>query len=562
MTDEIIYGLMEVFKRANNQYLKLSEITRRMQAQGFYQNVEFAEAAADIYLHYLNPPLFHEIENYRSADWGRKWSVAHWLPSKENNLQNSAASLLQTENEIQRAILPSETETKNRTTLFYEQDKENNPYDSTASLLQVGKEIQRTLSESEIREGTISLYGQDFYSFFASMDKHQRSQMGVDIVYYASEKSTCTIQPDDQNHWALKGEWLKDWYKENRIEPTHKIWLFIENITPLEIRIYTEWERNPDAYRRYKLLQESNPSPSVNLPIWYLVGEFLDTKGEIAHRLDIGKAITEKRPEISEQSVYACLSAYPYLFVRVGEGKWGLKEWNLEEVTRTARPVGSSLEENPNLPTEIVHLDEILADIASENLVYRILEESPNPLSVGEITERISKILGVNKEALKKATFFDPSDPRFHRQEDGKFTLDRKIKNLEEVIHKLSENERALKTSKNNEIQKLQETMESLVSQHKKEEKQLKEEQDILRKLAEELIEQVEHYEKINDQRGKRIQILSEFLTEAVPNIGQDKLKEIFERLHHKSQTRNTMDANEIIKFSNIIRKFLPRLKD
>ena len=553
MTDEILYGLMEVFKRANNQYLKLTEITRRMQAQGLYPNVTFREAATDIYLYYLNPPIFHEIEDYKSANWGKKWNVAHWPPSKENHLQ--------TGKEIQHTISSSGSEIKNGTIPPHGQDKENSPYDSTASLLQIGKEIQRTISPSgaEIEDGTIPLHGQDFGSFFASMDKDQQRRLNINIHSYADEDIACTIVAGDHDNWFLQSTWLQNWYKENQIEPGDKIWLVVENITPLAVRIYTEWERNPDTYRRHRQLQSGEPLLSVDMPIRDIIWDFLDETQKITHRLDIGKAVLAKRPEISEQSVYSCLSANPYLFVRVGEGNWGLKDWGLEEVKAAVRPAGSTLEENLNLPTTTVSLGYILANIAAEDLVYKILEKSPNPLSVGEITERISKILGVNKELLTRATYFDPSDPRFYRQEDRTYTI---RKDLEEVIRHLSENERALKTSFEDKIQKLQETIESLASQHKKEAKQLKEEQDILRKLAEELIEQIEHYEKINNQREKRIQLLSRFLTEAIPYIGQDKLKEIFEHLHRKSELRSIIDSDEIIKFSKIVHRFLPRIQD
>ncbi|MBK6646207.1 MAG: hypothetical protein IPG44_10765 [Anaerolineales bacterium] len=191
-------------------------------------------------------------------------------------------------------------------------------------------------------------------------------------------------------------------------------------------------------------------------------------------------------------------------------------------------------------------------------MVYRILEASPKALTAAEITERISKILHVNKDVLARVTFFDPSDPRFYRQVDGAFTL---RKNLEEVIHKLSEErieERKLRISLENKVQKLQETIGSLASQHEKEMKRFTEEQDVLGKLAEEWIEQAEYYEKINTRREKRIQILSSFLMEAMPYIGEDKLKEIFEHLHRKPELGSRIGADEIIKFSKIAHKFLP----
>lgn len=563
MTYEILYGLMEVFKHANNQYLNLSEITRRMQALGFYQNVTFGEAATDIlhyYLNHLTPSIFNGIENYKSANWGRKWNVSRWLPFKENNIQNNVISSLQIGKELQRDTSSSGFEIKNGAFPLHEQDKKNSSHSSTDSLLQIGEEIQRTISPSgsEIEDGVIPLYGQDFDVFFASMDKEQRRQLNINIQYYASENITCNIEQEN-DRWFLKGPSLKNWYQENRIEPGDKIWLVVKNIAPLAIRIYTEWERNHDTYRRYRQLQSGKPIISVDMPIRDIIWDYLEESKIIKHRLDIGEAVLEKRPEISEQSVYACLSANPYLFVRIGEGNWGLKEWGLEEVKAAVRPASNTLEENFNLPTTTVSLDYILTNIANDNLVYKILKESPNPLSVNEITERISKFYNVNKEVLTRATFFDPSDPRFYRQEDGTFTL---LTNLEEVIHQMAENERTLRTSTENKIQKLQEIMESSDSQHKKEVKQLKEEQDIFRKLVEELIEQIEHYEKINHRREKRIQIISAFLAEAASAIGQDKLKEIFEHLHHKSELGNMVNSNEIVKFSKIIRKFLPRLQD
>ncbi|MDP1544496.1 MAG: hypothetical protein Q8L87_00630 [Anaerolineales bacterium] len=547
MTDEILYGLMEVFKLANNQYLKLSEITRRMQDLGFYQNVEFAKANTDIYVYYLKPPIFHESKNYKNKNWGRQWKVTHWLPSKENNLQNNAFGTVQTEKEFQSIALSSASEAK------------NNPPNSIISPLQIGEEIQRTISPSgsEIEDGVIPLYGKDFDIFFASMDKEQQRQLNINLHYYASERITCNIAKEN-GHWLLKGASLKKWYLENRVSPGDKIWLVVENVKPLAIRIYTEWERNLDTYRRHRQLQSGKPIISVDTPIRDIIWDYLEEAQIIKHRLDIAKDVLEKRPEVSEQSVYACLSANPHLFVRIGEGNWGLKEWGLEEIKATVPPAGSTLEENRNLPTTTVSLDYILANIAAENLVYRILEKSPNPLSVGEITERISKFYNVNKDVLARATFFDPSDPRFRRQEDGAFTL---RKNLEEVIQ-MAENERALRTSTENKIQKLQEAVESSTSQHKKEMKQLKDEQDILRKLVEELIEQVDHYEKINHRREKRIQILSAFLAEAASVIGQDKLKDIFENLHRKSETTNTFDPSEIDKFSKIMQKISARLQD
>lgn len=498
MTDEIIYGLMNIFKYADNQPLTLKEITQRMQAQGFYENVEDTKAAVDIFLHYLNPPIFHETKNYRRRDNWRQWSVARWLHPKENNLQ-----------------------------------------DSTASLLQIGKEIQRTVSPggTEIKNGTIPLRG-DFDSFFASMDIQQQMQSRIDISYYASENTTCSIEQDDNEHWFLKSSWLREWYKENRIEPGDKVWLVVKSIIPLAINIYTEWERNPDTYRRYRQLQDPNSLLSTDLPIRDIVWDFLEQTQKIAHRSDIAKTVLAKRPEVSEQSVYGCLSANPYLFVRVGEGKWGLKEWGLERVTMAKHPAGDPIEENidENLLTTTVPLDYILANIASENLVYKILKSS-KPLTVAEITERISKFLYVDKNILARTTFFNPADARFSHLQDGTFTL---RENLEEVIHQLAERERETKMSLESEIHLLKAEIASMMFRHEKQVAQIKEERDILQNLAEEWIER---HEQTNDLWEKRSQLLSEFFTKIIPCIGQNKLKEIFEQLRQKSEMGGTNES-------------------
>lgn len=397
MTDEIIYGLLEVFKHANNQLLTLTEITQRMKAQGFYQNAAFTEAAADLLINYLNPPIFHKTENYRRrANWGKQWRVAHWLPRKENNPQDSTASLLQRRNKFQHGISLSKPKIKNSIILLHTHGKENNPYDRTVSLLQTGKEIQHTIAKDglEIKNGVISI-SQDFYRFFSSMDMSQQRQLTIDVHYYASDNSTCKIELDGSNHWVLKSTWLKDWYKENRIEPGDIIYLVIEHVTPLIIRIYTEWERNPDTYRRYKLLQEANALPSMNMPIWHLIREFFEQTQKIAHRLDIAKTVITKRPEVSEQSVYGCLSANPYLFVRVGEGNWGLKEWNIDLISITIRPKDSdpeNISNDQNLPTSLVSVDYILANIAGEDLVYKILKNATASLSASQISEKIRDI--------------------------------------------------------------------------------------------------------------------------------------------------------------------------
>jgi len=500
MTDEILNEIKSVFNRDYDLLLSPQEIYNRMKHKGFFKAVEYKKAIVDIRVHLVPPMFYHRVITAKGEGVIKDgWALAR---------------------------------------RFHVTEKES-PQDDTAFHLQIGKELLRTISASgtEIENGTIPLRGQEVDSFFASMDEEQRNRQNIDIYYSANESATCNIVEDELNHWHIKSAWLRDWYKENKIEPSDIIWLAIASVAPLKINIYTKWERDPDAYRRYKLQQEEKPLPSVDLPISYIIWDFFERTQKIAHRRDIAKEVLAKRPKVSEQSVYSRLSANPY-FVQIGEGKWGLKEWGLEKVTRAVRPVGSPLEENANLPTETVPLDYILVTIASENFVYSILRNSKEPLTVDEITERIAKILYVDKKILARTTFFDASDARFIRLQDGTFTL---RENLEDVIHQLAERERETKTSLEREIYSLKSEMEFVMSRHEKQVAQIKQERDILQNLAEEWIER---HEVTNNLWEKRSQLLSEFFTGIIPHIGQNKLKEIFEQLRQKSEMGG---ANESI---------------
>jgi len=125
------------------------------------------------------------------------------------------------------------------------------------------------------------------------------------------------------------------------------------------------------------------------LPIRDIIWLHFNRTQKVSHRSEIAKIILVDRPEISEHSVGACLSANPHLFVRIGEGNWGLTEWGIEQVTMVVRPKGSDpgAPTGEDSPTVTVPLDYVLANIAAEDLVYRVLRGSKASLSDSEITE-------------------------------------------------------------------------------------------------------------------------------------------------------------------------------
>jgi len=301
------------------------------------------------------------------------------------------------------------------------------------------------------------------------MDEKQRESSIVELHCHGSEKLICVVTHDDRGSWALEGMTLQRWYKENGLQSGDKIWLIVESVNPLILRAYTEWDRDADTYRRYEQRRNIEALSSTDLPIRDIIWIYFKRTQKIAHRSEISKAVLKERPEISERSIDACLGANPHLFARVGgKGNWGLKEWDIEQVTMVIRPKGSSTETatNENLSTATVPVDYVLANIAAEDLVYKILRGSKDALSVAQITEKIAKYLGVDKGILVRTTFFNSSDIRLVRLHDGSFTL---RDNLEEFINELATREQELVEAlgqANEEVSKSKDEVALMTAQH------------------------------------------------------------------------------------------------
>jgi hypothetical protein len=398
MENEVFGHLLEIFNSANYRFLSIEEITRLLQRKGLYQDVEFRKAAADIWDH-LNRPTadypFCWVERSNQTLWG----LERWLPSKKRRNARQGKINIQ-----------------------------------LSSRLQVGWELHHTISmdEHEITGGTFPLRGHYADSFIASMDDKQREYSIIELHCYGSEKLICAIVHDERENWFLEGMTLQRWYKENGLRAGDKVWLAVERINPLILRAYTEWDRDPDTYRRYEQRRHIEALPSIDLSIRDLIWVYLKHTAKIAHRTEIAKAILEERPEISERSVDGCLGGNPHLFVSIGErGYWGLKEWGMGPTKSDIHPerskIGTSETHGPLSATE-VPIDYILANIAAEDLVYRIVTNAKDSLDVTQITERIANYLGIDKNVLTRATFFDASDERLIRLQDGSFTLREHVK--------------------------------------------------------------------------------------------------------------------------------------
>ena len=498
MADEVLDALMDVFNSANYRFLTLAEVTQQLQLRGFYQNMEFHKAAEDVWYLLCSHPTakypFWDIERSGEILWG----LERWLPPKQR--RDAGGRVHATEP------------------------------------LHVGWEMQHTLSptRSEIENGAFPLRGQVSNGLIASMDEQQRKHSVVELYCYGSEKFICAIAHDVRDNWFLEGMALQRWYEENGLQPGDKIWLVVERINPLILRIYTEWDRDADTYRRYEQRRSIATLPVTELPIRDLIWIYFKRTQKIAHRSEIAKAIFVDRPEISGRSVDACLGANPHLFVRIGGGNWGLKDWGVEQVTTVVRPKGSdpgtAIDED--LPTVTVPLDYILVNIAAEDLVYKILRGSKASLTEAQITERIAKYLGVDRSILARTSFLNLSDRRFVRRHDGSFTL---RENLEEVVDELAAKELELRKSLdliNGEVNTLKDEIARTVAQYEIRIRQLEGERDEARYWARKWFRR--HTRLSEDRTQERTQLsrlLSKFLVTIISYVDHPDIQRIFETL-------------------------------
>lgn len=489
---EVLDALMDVFKSANYRFLTLKEVTQQLQRRGVYQDVELHKAGARVIDHLCNDRAsaiypFCEIDRGHEILWGLDW----WIPKPRRRVRDNI---------------------------------------HTIEPLSMGWKTQHVLSPDgfEIATGTIPLSRPSADRLFATMNEQQREHPIVELRCYGSEKLLCILTHDDRDNWILESKALWRWYKENGAEPGDVIWLTVEETIPLVLRIYTEWDRDVDAYRRYEQRRKLETLPSIDLPIRDLLWLYFKRAQKIAHRSEIAKAVLAERPEISEGSIDACLSANPHLFARAGQrGIWGLREWGIEQVAIYEPRKGDDpwTVTYADRPKVVVPFDYVLENIAAEGLVYKVLRGAKTSLSYSQIAEKISKYFGVDRNILIRMSFLDPQDSRLARLHDGTFAL---RENLEEVISELTENEKEYKKSLARtveEIDKLQDELIYAVSRYEAEISRVEHERNEARHVAREWF-------------GRHAQlglVVSKFMAEIVSNVGHPTLQLVFDRLRRKS---------------------------
>lgn len=503
MENEVLNALIDVFNSANYQFLTLLEITQRLKRRGFYRSLKDHKAAAKVLDDLCRYPLANHLYSFERGE-DDLWGLKRWFPQKQHRHLRSRVQ--------------------------------------TVEPLRVGREVQHTLTTngSEVDKGIFPLRGQNYKRFFASMDEKQRQNLFVELRCYGTDRFVCAIVQDNRRNWFLEGMALQHWYSENALQPGDKVCLVVESIAPLYLRIYTEWDRDADAFRRYEQRRNIENLPSIDLPTRDLLWLYFKQKEKIAHRSEIQKAILTDRPEISSRSIDACLGMNSHLFVRVGEGNWGLKEWGIEQVTMIERPKGSYPEAatDENLPTVSVPLDYILANIAAEDLVYQVLQNTETSLSNSQITDRISKYLGINRGILARSSYFDPYDSRLIRLQDGTFTI---RENLEDVISELTSKERELRQSLikiNHEIDSIKDEFASIFAQQEIKIMRIKGERD----------KWYMKYLRLTERHSGEFiileTVLSKFMVVLIHYLGRSTFQLVFDDL--RRELKSSRDGEEV----------------
>lgn len=403
---EILDALMVVFGAAHFRPLGLSEITEQLQRRGYYSDIPFSKALARV-----NSELCLERNSahYPFIELGIKgevkWALESWFPPDR-----------------MRKRLP----------------RHRAPLPSLA-----GIQFQHNVSVDgqEVIAGQFPFQRERLVQLISGLSDQQQLKNVVSVLSYGNDIFSVSF---DFDNCCLEGKGLGQWYRENHLRAGDAVWLRVEHVNPLVLKIYTEWDRDSDAYRRHIQRERLEEIPRTDLSIRELIWLYLSQRGRIAHHTEIVSSVIEFRPDASGRSVNSCLTANPQLFVSTGDrGYWGLKGWNITSV-QILKPNSNDdplSPVNPDRPTVTVPLDYVLINIQAEDLVCRILRSANTPLSYSEISDKIADYLHLDKTILKRTSFMNMEDARIVQLEDGKFALQEK---LEGIIAELTRENRAL----------------------------------------------------------------------------------------------------------------------
>lgn len=235
--------------------------------------------------------------------------------------------------------------------------------------------------------------------------------------------------PASVHHNPLRLKGLTDFYAENNLKDGDIVFLEkMEQEFQTTYKVYTRWECQlvDLLFRLQKARNETEESEILknapDLPLRYLIYLILSRSGNPMHYKDIHSRVNKSRV-VRIQSVEATLSKYnKRLFFTDGKGNWGLCEWPHEELpekTSDEKDSGTG----PAPVSQTIDEDEIMRQIAGNDMVYDVLRSANTPLSTSEICGYLSKRLGIDQSVLEKLTFINANDERLVRRPDGRWAL-------------------------------------------------------------------------------------------------------------------------------------------
>jgi|GEM_PF-2121192 hypothetical protein len=497
MADEkVLDALMGIFKSARYRPLSEREIANELRRRGFYREHSYGMTVAKVISHLThtdgsNPSIYPFLEIPP-----RLWGLKTWFPSI-----------------VELPFVPQFS---------------NEP-------LQKGWETQHKISVEgmELKEGAFILGEQRFHKLQSGLDETQKNFL-VAVKCYAGDQVFCLL---NHAYHRLESKGLQNWYVENNLRPGDVVWLTVEGIKPLVLRIYTAWDRDPDTYRLYLQERQIATKSHVTLTIRDLIWLYFIQKRKIAHRSEIAQAVLKDRPEVSEHSVDACLSSNLHLFTRTGEkGNWGLAEWGIgSDFVIRVKPSPSVPKVLAPIPESPVPLDYILVTIQGEDLVYKILKSSKSSLSGEELTTRVADYLGINKNILERTSFLNVNDFRLFRLHDGTFQL---RENLEEIIgqykKRIDDLEQSLDTA-GKSTESLEHELSNFVSLSIKREQERDEALGNVQQIRDQLTQSQQEFEKriskLASQHGEEIASFQVRIREI-----EDKLRDACEQAGLREQ--------------------------
>ena len=250
-----------------------------------------------------------------------------------------------------------------------------------------------TLDDDAIKIGLLKIgYG------LRHMLGYYKVKNSIKFLTYGYYEISAIINEDNK---IISGQDIANWYIENDLRAGDKVHVRCSGEKEAIFRLYTEIETK-------KPIPPKSSFESKRIYIRKLVYEFLSCKREYCVFADIKSGVEiSKEVKIEEGSLRSVLTGNPHLFELLSPSSklWGLCIWGMEDKSK------------------YISLNLLLLTIQEDDLVFKIIEASDNPLSNKEIAHCIAEIFCLPLDLILSTSFLDAHDNRIVRLLDSRLTL-------------------------------------------------------------------------------------------------------------------------------------------